>query len=98
MVKVLLDRILYVESLKDYIKIVREGEKPLIVKQSITSMDDLLPASRFVRVHRSYIVSINRVTAYTQEEAEIGDVRIPIGRVYAQQVKLLSARNKGDWR
>ena len=90
MVKVPLDQILYVESLKDYIKIVRKDDKPLIVKQSITSMDNLLPASKFVRIHRSYIVAIDKVTAFTQQDVEIGGVEVPIGRVYVHQVKLLS--------
>jgi DNA-binding LytR/AlgR family response regulator len=93
MVKVLLDDILYVESLKDYIKIMRKDEKPLIVKQSITSMDDILPANRFARIHRSYIVAIDKVTAFTQQDVEIGGIEIPIGRVYAHQVKLLSGRH-----
>lgn len=90
MVKVLLDQILYVESLKDYIKIIRADDKPLIVKQSITSMEDMLPANRFLRIHRSYIVAVAKVTAFTQQDVEIGGIEIPIGRIYAHQVRLLS--------
>ncbi|MDP9047384.1 MAG: LytTR family DNA-binding domain-containing protein [Bacteroidota bacterium] len=90
MVKVMLDTILYVESLKDYIKIIRENDKPLVVKQTITSMEDMLPANKFVRIHRSFIVAINKVTAFTQLDIEIGGIEIPIGRAYSNQVKLLS--------
>lgn len=92
MVKVLMDDILYVESLKDYIRIVRRGEKPLVVKKSIASMDDMLPAGKFLRIHRSFIIAKDKVTAFTQQDVEIGGVEIPIGRVYAQQVKLLNKR------
>lgn len=90
MVKVMLDTILYVESLKDYIKIIRESDKPLIVKQTITSMEDMLPANKFVRIHRSFIVAVDKVTAFTQQDVEIGGIEIPIGRAYSIQVKLLS--------
>ena len=53
-------------------------------------MDDMLPPNKFLRIHRSYIVAIDKVTAFTQQDIEIGGIEIPIGRVYAQQLKMLS--------
>jgi len=96
MVKVAYDDIIYVESMKDYVKIVRKGEKPLLVKQSISSLEDLLPEQLFVRVHRSYIVAINKIAAFTNHDVEIGDIEIPIGRLYAHQLeKMARSSNNG---
>lgn len=86
MIKVGYNDIVYIESMKDYIKIVRSGDKPLLVKQSISSLEDVLPASLFLRIHRSYIVAINKIAAFTNHDVEIGGQEIPIGRLYAHQL------------
>ncbi|MEO6813808.1 MAG: LytTR family DNA-binding domain-containing protein [Ginsengibacter sp.] len=86
MVKVMLDEILYIESLKDYVKIIRVKEKPLLVKQSISSLEDMLPENQFARIHRSFIIAINKVTAFTRQDVEINQVEIPIGRLYNHQI------------
>ncbi|MDB5208077.1 MAG: response regulator of the LytR/AlgR family [Flavisolibacter sp.] len=86
MVKVKYDDIMYVESMKDYIKIIRLNDKPLLVKQSISSLEEVLPVNLFLRIHRSYIVAINKIAAFTNHDVEIGGMEIPIGRLYAHQV------------
>jgi DNA-binding LytR/AlgR family response regulator len=90
MIKVNYSDILYVESLKDYIKIVREAGKPLLVKQSISSLEEVLPASLFLRIHRSYIVALNKIAAFTNHDVEIGGTEIPIGRLYAHQLSKMT--------
>lgn len=87
MVKVSFEDILYVESLKDYIRVYRRHDTPLMVKQSLTSIEDMLPSDLFMRIHRSYIVSVNRVTAFTNHDVEIDQVEIPIGRQYSGKMK-----------
>lgn len=82
MVRVPLDNILYIESLKDYIVIHRINEPDLRVKQTINCVEQLLPRNSFVRIHRSFIVPVNRITAYTNHHLEVGKVEIPIGRKY----------------
>ena len=94
MVKVFLDEIIYVESLKDYIKIYRVNEKPLLVKQSMSTLEAMLPQHLFVRVHRSFIVSIHKITAFTSQDIEVGNIEIPIGRLYAGRLQKLSDLNK----
>lgn len=94
MVKVFLDDIIYVESLKDYIKIYRVKEKPLLVKQSMGTLEAMLPEHLFFRVHRSFVVSINKITAFTSHEVEVGEVVIPIGRQYAPRLQQSSIFNK----
>lgn len=87
MIKVFYDDILYVESLKDYIKIFRTSAPPLMVKQSISTTEEILPASLFCRIHRSFIVSIQKITAATANDVEIGRIELPIGRMYREQLK-----------
>jgi DNA-binding LytR/AlgR family response regulator len=90
MVKVFLDDMIYIESLKDYIKIHRLDNKPLTVKQSLATIEAMLPKDLFLRIHRSYIVSIDKVTAFTPHDVEIGSIEIPIGRQYSSNLKKLS--------
>ena len=89
MVKVKYSEILYIESMKDYVRIVLKHDKPLLVKQSISSMEDMLPSNLFMRIHRSFIVAIQNVTAFTNQDVEIGGTEIPIGRFYSQQISKL---------
>lgn len=95
MVKVAYDDIVYVESMKDYVKIVRSSEKPLLVKQSISSLEDILPTQLFVRVHRSFIVAVSKIAAYTNHDVEISNVQIPIGRLYAHQLDTITRPHPG---
>ncbi len=76
-VKVHLNSILYIESLKDYIKIHLE-EETHVTKSSISAFEEKLDA-RFIRVHRSYIINKDKITAYTKNDVEIGKIEIPIG-------------------
>ena len=93
-VKIFLDEIIYIESAKDYIKIYRHLAAPLMVKYSLTALAAKLPRNLFVRVHRSFIVSVNRITAFTNYDIEIGKIEIPIGRQYLAQWKRLSETTK----
>lgn len=86
MVKVFTHDILYVESLKDYVKIVTATSKPLLVKQSITSLEAMLPETEFVRIHRSFIVAVDKVTAYTPTHIDLAGQELPIGRLYQKDV------------
>jgi DNA-binding LytR/AlgR family response regulator len=87
MVKVFHEDMLYIESIKDYIRIHRTNGKPLLVKQSIGTLEAMLPAHLFARVHRSFIVSVTKVTAFTSLDIEIGTIEIPIGRQYSPSLK-----------
>ncbi len=83
-VKVIFDEILYIESLKDYIKIHLVNESHT-VKFSISAFEKELDA-RFIRIHRSYIVNKNKITAYTKNDIEIGKAEIPIGDNYRENI------------
>ena len=90
MVKTKIADILYIESIKDYVK-VRTADKEIITQQKISYLDDSLPRHQFLRVHRSFIVNLDRIDAYTATDVEISKFKVPIGRNYkADVMKVLS--------
>jgi len=83
MQKVLLDDLLFVESLKNYVKI--HTEKDIIITYlTLRDMEEKLPASQFLRIHRSFIIDTTKVNRYAANFVEIGKVQIPIGGNYRQ--------------
>ena len=90
MIKVMLQDILYVESMKDYVKIVT-GSATIISRQSISSVEAMLPEKEFIRTHRSFIVSVRKIRSFTQELIEIEKTEIPIGKIYRNGVMKILA-------
>jgi DNA-binding LytR/AlgR family response regulator len=84
--KVLLEDILYIESLKDYIKVVTKT-KTIITRQSITSIQNALPKNLFIRIHRSFIVAFKSIDAYKPESIEIAKYELPVSRLYRHEVE-----------
>ncbi len=87
-VKILFSEIVYIESQREYIKIVTT-KKEYVSKLSTHEIEDLLPVHLFKRIHRSFIVSISKIESYTAEEVEVNGVRIPIGRGYRDIIENL---------
>lgn len=86
LVKINLNDILYIESLKDYIKVITAiGD--YVVHKSLSAITEELPQSNFMRIHRSYTISINKVEALEGNSIEIANRRIPIGRNYIKLTK-----------
>jgi DNA-binding LytR/AlgR family response regulator len=91
-VKIFIESIKYIEGLKDYVKIY-QGNDVVISKVPLKKMEELLPSEKFLRIHRSFLVSIDKISAFNNEDVEIGKVIIPIGRIYKDSVlTVLSAR------
>jgi DNA-binding LytR/AlgR family response regulator len=84
-VKIFLDEILYIESLREYIRIFTK-EKQVLTKYPISKLDELLTKGQFIRVHRSFIVAKDKIETFTSVEIEIKGQRIPIGRTYKELV------------
>lgn len=80
-VKILFSEIVYVESQREYIKIITT-KREYISKMSTHEIEDLLPSNLFKRIHRSFIISINKIDSYTAEMVEVNGVSIPVGRGY----------------
>lgn len=87
LVKVQTSDIQYIESLKDYVRIVMKTGKPLVVKQNISALEAMLPADKFVRVHRSFIASLDHISTYTPRHVEVAGQELPIGRLYQKDVE-----------
>ncbi len=92
MIKVMLADILFIESMKDYIKVITT-QGNIITKQSISSVEEMLPERDFVRIHRSFIVSVRKIKAYTNEMIGIERTELPIGKLYRPGVLKLLAGN-----
>ena len=86
LLKINLNDILYIESLKDYIKVITTlGD--YVVHKSLSAITEELPHSNFIRIHRSYTISINKITAIEGNTIEIASRKIPIGRNYLKITK-----------
>lgn len=83
LVQIELDNILYVEGLKDYVKIYEEGsQRPILSLMSMKAMEELLPSSRFMRVHRSYIVQKSKIRIIDRGRIIFGKTSIPVSESY----------------
>jgi DNA-binding LytR/AlgR family response regulator len=87
-VKILFSEILYIESQREYIKIVTTKNE-YVSKMSTHEIEDLLPANLFKRIHRSFIISVKRIESYTAEAVEVNGISIPIGRGYRDIIENL---------
>lgn len=88
-VKVFLDDIVFIEGLKEYIRIVTV-KRTILTKFPLGRLDDLLTSyNNFLRIHRSFIISLDKVEAYTAHEVEIGGKQLPIGRSYRENVNFI---------
>jgi DNA-binding LytR/AlgR family response regulator len=84
--KIYIDEILVVESLKDYLKITTLTDR-YIIHQTLSRFTEKLPSSNFIRIHRSYTIAIDKITAIEGNSIEVGGVRYMIGRTYLESVK-----------
>jgi two-component system LytT family response regulator len=80
-VKILFAEIVYIESQREYIKIVAT-KKTYISKMSTKEIESVLPSNLFKRIHRSFIISLDKIESYTAETVEVNGISIPIGRGY----------------
>jgi len=86
MKKIFVNDIVYIESWKDYVKLFLANNKNLLVKQTISAMENLLSEHKFLRIHRSYMVSLNKISGYNGVSIQLETTEIPIGRLYKQAV------------
>src|SRR3984885_10711574 len=84
-VKVFLDEVLYIESMKEYIR-VNTKNKSVLTKFKLSQVDEMLSENNFLRIHRSFIVAKDKIEAFSATEVELGGKRLPIGRSYKELV------------
>lgn len=80
-VKILFSEIIYIESQREYIRIV-STKKEYLSKMSTHEMEGLLPGTLFKRIHRSFIISLNKIESYTADTVEVNGITLPVGRSY----------------
>ncbi len=85
MEKVVLEDILYIESLKNYVKVFTK-EKQLVTYHTLSQMEEMLPQADFLRIHRSYMIALCNVKRFSATHVEIGGHELPIGGLYKQGV------------
>jgi two-component system response regulator LytT len=83
LVRVALNDILYIESLKDYVKVwVQNSEKAILSLTSLKALEEKLPPKRFMRIHRSFIVALEKINSITRNSVQIGKINITVGDQY----------------
>jgi len=86
LVKIMINDILYVEGLKDYVTIHTKAQK-VVSLQRLKSLEEQLPESLFIRIHNSFIVSLRAITSVHKNEVEIGNAFLPVGETYRKSFK-----------
>lgn len=87
LIQIDLDKILYIEGLKDYVKIYIENEPhPVLSLMSLKSLEEQLPEQKFVRVHRSFIVHMDKIKVIERNRIVFGKTYIPISDSYKEQL------------
>jgi two-component system, LytTR family, response regulator len=87
-VKILFSEIVYIESQREYIKIVTT-KKEYVSKMGTHEIEALLPTNLFKRIHRSFIVSVSKIESYTAETVEVNGIAIPVGKAYRDVIENL---------
>jgi len=85
LVRIAYDDILYTEGLKDYVKVhLKSDSKPILSLTSLKALEEKLPTSKFMRVHRSFIVNLDKIGAITRNTIQIGNTTIPVSDQYKE--------------
>ncbi|NIJ55246.1 LytR/AlgR family response regulator transcription factor [Dyadobacter arcticus] len=85
LVRIAYDDILYTEGLKDYVKVhLKSDPKPILSLTSLKALEEKLPSSKFMRVHRSFIVNLDKIGAVTRNTIQIGSITIPVSDQYKE--------------
>ena len=84
--KIKIEEIIFIESLKDYVKIHTINDKRIVAKYKIGEIEEELKDKNFLRIHRSYIVNTSKISAFTMSDIEVNSVEIPIGASYKEKV------------
>jgi two-component system LytT family response regulator len=91
-IKISFADILYIEGLKDYLKIHLKNSKPVITRMTLKEMEEQLPAGGFIRIHKSYIVSVAGITLVRKNSVLITDTELPVGETYKDNILKLTGK------
>ncbi len=93
LLKVVLDDIMWIEGLKDYIKIfLKSSSRPVITRMTMKLIEDLLPGERFIRIHKSYIVAVSHITSVRKTSVFVGAEELPVSPTYQEALVRLTGK------
>ncbi len=93
LLKITLADVVYVEGLKDYIKIhMKSTSRPVVTRMPVKTIEEQLPSSEFIRIHKSYIVSVAFITAIRKSSVFIDALELPVGDSYRDSVNSLTGK------
>jgi len=94
LLKIVFADIVYIEGLKDYVKIhLKSTTKPVVARMSLKNLEEELPFSQFIRIHKSFIVSKQFITSVKKNSIFINDVELPVGENYKDSINEITGRN-----
>ena len=93
LLKINTPEVMWIEGLKDYIRIhLKEPLKPVVTRMNLKDIEEQLPPARFVRIHKSYIVSIQYITSIRKSSVFVGAMEFPVGDIYRDRLTALTGR------
>ncbi|HLK27816.1 MAG TPA: LytTR family DNA-binding domain-containing protein [Puia sp.] len=93
LLKISFSDIIWIEGLKDYIKIhLKSSNKAVITRMSMKTLEEELPSQKFIRIHKSYFVSIEHITAIRKSSVFVGTMELPVGENYKDSVTALTGK------
>ena len=94
LLKITFTDILWIESLKDYAKInLKSSSKPVVTRMSMKQLEETLPADKFIRVHKSFIIAKDQVTAIRKNSLFIGTMEVPVGENYRETIAQITGKS-----
>jgi DNA-binding LytR/AlgR family response regulator len=94
LLKIAFADIVYIEGLRDYIKIHLKNSKPVIARMNVGAIDEQLPPAKFIRVHKSYIVSKAHITAIRKNSVFMGELELPVSFTYKEALLAITGRQE----
>ena len=89
-VKIMFSDIIWVEGVRDYIKIyLRSDNKPLLIRSSLKAIEQELPSSKFLRIHKSYLIAVDSLTSIRKNSVFINDMELPVGETFRETIEKL---------
>jgi len=97
LVKVFFNDILWIESLRDYVKLhLKSTGKPIVARMSLRVLEEQLPQAKFIRIHKSYLVGTDSITAIRKNSVFIKDMELPVGDTYRDVITRITGKNIHD--
>jgi two-component system, LytTR family, response regulator len=97
LLKISYSDILFIESLRDYIKVhLKSTSKPVVARMSLRVLEEQLPASKFIRIHKSYLVSMDSISAIRKNSVFIKETELPVGETYRDVISKITGKDLND--